>query len=157
VDKSEPLAPLLSRADLDYVVYKLDARRLNLYTTPIMYVRWQSRERRHRAFGRSGGPDVHWRAILVECERIKGKPTQRHIAYIGGITESAIAIVHQRCWFWDAVKEQLDRLGKRVTPEERRSIETAIAKKVPRPTKTQYRRCVRDRDALFAGLKRVAG
>jgi len=27
---------------------------------------------------------------------VKGKPVQQYIAYLGGITESAIAIVHQR-------------------------------------------------------------
>jgi hypothetical protein len=115
-----------------------------------MYVRWQSRKRRNRAFGR-GRRDIHWRAILVKSERVNGKPMQRHIAYVGGITDSAIAIVHQRCWFWDAVKERLDGLGKRVSPEDRKNIEAAIAEKVARPTKTEYRRCVRDREAWLKG------
>ena len=118
-----------------------------------MYVRWQSRERRRQAFPnpkRRKGPDIHWAAILLESKRIKGKPTQRHIAYIGGITDSAIAIIHQRCWFWDAVQKRLNRLGKEVSPEDRKKIEATIAEKVPRPTKAQYRRCVRDHDAWFA-------
>jgi hypothetical protein len=131
-----------------------------------MYVRWQSRKRLRPAFGHYGKlessygewfharagsneQDIHWRAVLVENERVNGKPTQRHIAYLDGITDSAIAIVHQRCWFWDHVKERLDRLGKRISPEDRKKIEAAIAKKVPRPTKAEYRRCVRDRDAWF--------
>jgi hypothetical protein len=131
-----------------------------------MYVRWQSRKRRRPAFGQyyklrgecyaregSNEQDIHWRAVLVENERVNGKPTQRHIAYIGGITDSAIAIVHQRCWFWDGVKERLDRVGKRMSPENRKAVEAAVAKKVPRPTKAEYRRCVRDRDARRKGLK----
>ena len=80
-----------------------------------MYIRWQSRERRSPQFGRgkqlhrkwdhkrqradyayarkgTSKQDIHWRAILVENERVNGKPTQRHIAYLVGFTESAIAI-----------------------------------------------------------------
>jgi hypothetical protein len=45
----------------------------------------------------SGKQDVHWAAVLVEGARVKGKPVQHHIAYLGGITESAIEIVAQRC------------------------------------------------------------
>jgi hypothetical protein len=106
-----------------------------------MYLRWQSRKRRAPAYGRK--QNVHWVAVLVENVRVGGKPTQRHIAYLGSITDSAIAIVHQRCWFWESVTERLDRLG-RVSSEKRKSIEAAIAKKVRRPTKAQYDRCVRE-------------
>ena len=126
----------------------------SLYTTAIiMYVRWQSRERRRQAFPnpkRRKGPDIHWAAILLESKRIKGKPKQRHIAYIGGITASAIDTIHQRCWFWDAVQKRLNRLGKQVSPEDRKKIEAIIAEKVPRPTKAQYQRCVLNHDAWFA-------
>jgi hypothetical protein len=114
-----------------------------------MYVRWQSRKRSTAAFGRGTGPDTHWRALLVESSRVKGKPVQHYLAYLGGINDSALAIVHQRCWFWDHVREQLDRLEKRVSAEDRRKIEQAIAKRVPRPTKAQYAKCVRDRAALW--------
>ena len=48
-----------------------------------MFVRWQTRERRNRAFGGGKGPDMHWSAILVEGQRIDGKPVQRHVAYLG--------------------------------------------------------------------------
>ena len=57
-----------------------------------MFVRWQTRTRRARAFGRDPNTDTHWAAILAESSRIDGKPTQRHIAYLGGITESAIEL-----------------------------------------------------------------
>jgi hypothetical protein len=46
------------------------------------------------AVARTREPDVHWAAIIVESVRVDGKPTQRHVAYLGGITESAIAIMH---------------------------------------------------------------
>jgi hypothetical protein len=109
-----------------------------------MFVRWQSRERRSAAYGRSSAPDVHWAAILVESARVKGKTTQKHIAYLGGIRESAIAIIHQRCWWWDALNKRLDQLGNRISQENRRRIEAAIAKKVRRLSKKQYDQCVRD-------------
>jgi hypothetical protein len=97
-------------------------------------------------YGRSSGPDMHWAAILVEGARVKGRSTQQHIAYLGGIRESAIAIIHQRCWGWDALNKRLDQLGSRISQENRRRIEAAIAKKVRRPTNKQYDQCVRERE-----------
>src|SRR5262245_42285045 len=120
-----------------------------------MYLRWQSRYRdRSKFFGHRLGRrvdegDVHRAAIIVESVRIAGKPTQRHVAYLGGITDSAIAIIHQRCWFWDEVKKRLDHLGNRMSPQDRERIEAAVATKVPRPTKAQYDQCVRDRNKLL--------
>jgi hypothetical protein len=55
---------------------------------------------------------MHWAAIAVETVRVDGKPTQRRIAYIGGITATAIRIVRQRFRFWRKV--ELKRLGNRI-------------------------------------------
>src|SRR5215471_963005 len=111
-----------------------------------MYVRWQSRKRQAPAFGGwsgdvrdkrgktvynkrgiplrtrkradgSVGQDVRWRAMLVESVRVDGQPRQRHVAWLGSITESQIDIVHQRRYFWDSVLDRLDKLGNRVSPE----------------------------------------
>ena len=68
---------------------------------------------------------------MVESVRIDGKPCQRHVAWIASITESANEIVSQRRYFWDDVHERLDRLGNRISVEDRRHIEAAIARKVP--------------------------
>jgi len=131
-----------------------------------MYVRWQSRKRTTPASGgqgkrpgrhdahiytrpRSLEHDVHWAAIVVENVRVGGKPTQRHLAYLGSISESAIAMLAQRCWFWDRVKQRLDRLANRISPDQRQQIESAIATKVPCPTNSEYNRCVRVREALL--------
>jgi hypothetical protein len=125
-----------------------------------MYLRWQSRKRqtpaaggwcdevrdkagktvynergsflrtRKRADG-SIGQDVHWKAVIVENVRIDGQPRQQHIALLAGITESEIEIDDRRRFFWDAVHERLDRLGNRISIEDRRRIEKAIALKVP--------------------------
>ena len=114
-----------------------------------MYIRWQTRKRRRPAFGRrAGGGDIHNAAILAENVRVKGKPTQRHATYLGGITDSAIQIVHKRYYFWQKVTLQLDNLKLPRNERERRNIESAIALKVPRPTKAECRRVERDRKAL---------
>jgi hypothetical protein len=132
-----------------------------------MYVRWQARKRqqpdvgyshgvlrdedgvpvwnqrgsplrtRQRADG-SVGQDVRWNAVLVEAVRVGGKPRQRHIANIGSITESCIAVDTQRRYFWDGVHERLDRLVNRISIEDRRRIEEAIALKVPRLTLEEH-------------------
>ena len=132
-----------------------------------MYVRWQSRKRQQPAFGywhdvvrdKTGdvvrnerwtpltarkradgsiGQDVSWKAVLVENVRVDGKPRQRHVAHLASIPESAIEIVHQRRHFWDAVHERLDRLGNRMSIEDRRQIEAAIASKVPRLSREEH-------------------
>ena len=120
------------------VVYNFRHTAPKLYTTP-MYVRWQYRWRNHTAFGPRGEADVHWSAILVENERVKGQPKQRHIAYLAGFTESAVKVDPQRCHIWDGVSEALDRLSNRITEAERKKIEAAIAAKVPRPTAADYK------------------
>jgi hypothetical protein len=103
-----------------------------------MFIRWQSRQRQQPSFGRQRKRDTHWSAILAESVRVDGAPVQRHIAYLGGITESAIKVMAQRCHYWDEASEKLDRLGNRITPADRERIEAAIAEKVPRPTRDEY-------------------
>ena len=64
-----------------------------------MFVRWQKRKRKSRAFGGRRGVDTHWAAILAENVRVAGEPTQRHVAYLGGITDSGIEADAQRAFF----------------------------------------------------------
>ena len=136
-----------------------------------MYLRWQSRKRGrpesgpcgdiikdrrgrkvydnrgswHRLRGDTGTQDVHWAAIVVESVRINGKPTQRHVAYLAGITESRMAgvHVHPRRYFWDDVLDGLDRLGNRMSISDRKRIEAAIALKVPRLTPDEHEASVK--------------
>jgi hypothetical protein len=122
-----------------------------------MFVRWQSRKRQRPIFGRAHKhvwergqyshtvfsdvepprwqQDVAWYAILVEAVRSDGQPRQRHVAYLGSITESALSIVAQRHYFWEEASKRLDALGNRVRREDRGKIEAALAARVPRPTK----------------------
>ena len=101
-----------------------------------MFIRWQTRKRKWRE-------DTHHRAILVESARVGGKPVQRHIAYLGGITDSSIAILHQRCFFWDGIAAGFDKLGKKVSAADRKNLEAVIAAKVPRPSAEEYKTAAR--------------
>ena len=120
-----------------------------------MFVGWQSRQRARPAFGqtirppgrevlraKTRKPDVHWAAILVEAVRIDGRPKQQHVAYLGGITDSAIEILPQRCYFWESVTKHLDQIANRLSPDQRQGIETAIARRVPLPTPVEFVRAL---------------
>jgi hypothetical protein len=115
-----------------------------------MFVRWQKRKRKSRAFG-GRGTDTHWAAILAESSRVAGKPTQQHVAYLGGITDSAIEIAAQRAFFWKEVMQQLDQLANRVLKDDRARIEEAIAEKVPRLSRQEYHGCIARWTALGIG------
>jgi hypothetical protein len=52
---------------------------------------------------------------------------------------SGIAIMAQRCHFWDDITARLDRLANKITANDRMRIETEIAAKVPRPTPAKYK------------------
>jgi hypothetical protein len=73
----------------------------------------------------------HGGAVLVESPWIDRRTRQRHIAFLGSITESQIDVAGQRRYFWDAIGKKLDKFGKRITPKDRKKIEAAIALKVP--------------------------
>src|SRR5262249_55770375 len=109
-----------------------------------MYVVWQSRERLTAAFGPLGKRDTHWRASLVEAVPGPGKTKQRHIAYLVGFTESALAIREQQRFIWDHIRQRLDRLRKRISREDRRRTEAALIEKIGKPP-TKARRAKLDR------------
>jgi hypothetical protein len=114
-----------------------------------MFIRWQSRERNSSQFGRYGEADICWMAVLAETKRVDGKPQQRHIAYLGSITDSAMKIDAQRCHFWDGISARLDALGNQITQADRKKVEAAIAEKVTRLTPTQYKDVARDSARLL--------
>ena len=92
---------------------------------------------RRRADG-SIGQDVRWTAIVVENKRIDGRPRQQHVASLASITESRMEVVHQRRYFWDEVHDRLDQLGNRISIDDRRRIEAAVALKVPRLSQAEH-------------------
>jgi hypothetical protein len=136
-----------------------------------MFVRWHSRKRNRPYIGPSAGKvriagriardkhgrplltrrradgtvgqDVRWEAVLVESPWIDGRTRQRHIAVLGSITESQIDVASQRRYFWEAIGKRLDKLGKRITPIDRKKIEATIALKVPRRVRRKKSRAGR--------------
>ena len=92
---------------------------------------------RRRADG-SIGQDDRWTAVVVENMRIDGKPRQQHVASLASITESRMEVIHQRRYFWDDVHDRLDQLGNRISIDDRRRIEAAVALKVPRLSQAEH-------------------
>ena len=95
---------------------------------------------RRRADG-SIGQDVRWTAIIVENVRTCGQPRQRHVVSLASITESRMegkGSIHARRYFWDEVHDRLDQLGNRISIDDRRRIEAAIALKIPRLSQQEH-------------------
>jgi hypothetical protein len=109
----------------------------------LMFVRWQSRGKSNSDYYGDS-----WSAILVESKRINGKPQQRHVAYLGGISAEKLKVDAQRCYFWDKVTERLNKLGELIAAD-RSKIEAAISIKVPRPTDDEYKAAARGVAALL--------
>ena len=107
-----------------------------------MFVRWQHRRRRARGVAPS---TVHWAAVLVQAARVRGRPVQRHLAYLGGTTEEDAKDVGRRVQFWEKASEELDALGDQLSTEERRKIESGLASWVQRPTARERREQQRQR------------
>ena len=93
-----------------------------------MFVRWQlygsqalnPLQRKHN------DERARLKASLVESIRIDGKPRQKHIAFLGSTSIDG----GDRRRFWYDVTTQLKRLGKRVSPADRKRIESALSKRV---------------------------
>jgi hypothetical protein len=110
-----------------------------------MFIRWIERPHnleRH-PYRSEGSHGSGLSCILAETKRIKGKPKQRHLAYLGGIRTIGIANDFQRCFFWDSVTAAFDRLHNKVKPEDRKRFEAAIAARVPRPSASLYKATAR--------------
>jgi len=125
-----------------------------------MFVRWQSRKRQQAQSGttRPRPEDIRHSAILVEDVRVNGQSTQRHIAYLGSILKSTIEADIEgreradfcRAAFWEQLASRLDSI-KRLSTEDRRKIETAIAAKVPRASDEQLADVKRRRELQMNG------
>ncbi|MET0707911.1 MAG: hypothetical protein ABWY82_13880 [Tardiphaga sp.] len=95
-----------------------------------MFIRWQ--KYRSTALWHRGEPPIkRVKAGLIEAVRIDGKPRQRHIALISSYEPEGLS---DRFRFWREARQRLDRLGNRITPEDRIKIETTLAQRVPLPT-----------------------
>jgi hypothetical protein len=132
-----------------------------------MFIRWQSRKREiyYSYWGGKEDPrgDVHWNAALIESVRVNGNPRQKHIANLCGFTEHQIKSPYQQIYVWQHAIKTLDRLGNRITPEERRRVEAALAERLgrPKPTKreiaAQHKAAAASRKAIEAEIKTLRG
>jgi len=95
-----------------------------------MFVRWQI----HRSQAldhwhcKLNDEPARFSAVLVETVRVDGRPRQQHIAFLGSTTVNA----KDHLGFWCQVTERLDRLSNRLTPQDRKQIVAAIAKRLGR-------------------------
>jgi hypothetical protein len=109
-----------------------------------MFVRWQNYKSVARRHWRKNEPPItRCRAVLVESIRIKGKPRLKHIAFLASYQPHWLdrsfhnrefaerMYLGVRASFWRDARQRLDRLGNRITREDRSKIEAALALKVP--------------------------
>src|SRR4051794_24669147 len=99
-----------------------------------MFVRWQNSKTVSRR--KAQGKVNRCRAVLVESVRVEGKPTQKYIAFLASYEPGS------RSWgqpfrFWHDALGCLDRLGNRISLEDRHPIEAALAAWVPRPCREE--------------------
>jgi hypothetical protein len=118
-----------------------------------MYVRWQSYKRRSKPWeGREQRWVLHWRAILVESKRVDGKPRQIHVAYLAGFIRHNLR-GSGRVWLWERIDRRLDKLGNRVSPDDRKRIVAALARKAAEPPTKAERIAAHRKSANFFAEK----
>jgi hypothetical protein len=130
------------------VVDKIGGAPPKLYTTT-MYVRWQSYKRRSKFWEGEPRWVLHWRAILVESKRVDGMPRQIHVAYLGGFIRHDLKRVEGRVRLWEGVERCLDKLGNRVSADDRKRIVVALAKKAGEPPTRAERIAAHRKSAEF--------
>ena len=110
-------------------------------TTPLMYIRWKTR----RTMGRD---EVALTAILLESRRIDGQPRQKYLAGLGTLrvqqqplaehfaeVHGGFAYIWRVIRFWNKIAGCLD--DQDLDADQRLSIESEIASRIPKPTDAQ--------------------
>ena len=113
-----------------------------------MFVRWQTRAFTHW----SNKGRVSYNAVLCESFRdADGKPKQKHIANLGGITSDALQSAEGRAHFWKVAEEALRAV--KLSRENRERIYASLAKRVGnRPTTKQVAAEKKRTDRALAAL-----
>jgi hypothetical protein len=93
-----------------------------------MFVRWQlyKSQARNKWQREHNNKRARLRAILVESVRADGQPRQKHVAFLGSTSIDG----SDRAGFWYDVTTRLNRLGNRLSPQDRKRVGAAIAKRV---------------------------
>jgi hypothetical protein len=118
-----------------------------------MFVRWQNSK--SVASWHRGGKINRCRAVLVESARADGKPKQTYIAFIASYDPKHSDQTSARHYFWKRARERLDRLGNRVSTEDRVKIEVALALRVPPTTPQEVEQTDREAAENTASLKEL--
>jgi hypothetical protein len=79
---------------------------------------------------RSSEPRPSLVAVIVESQRVDGRPRQHLIRYVGSIDSLDVQRLSARRRFWD----RADAVLAEFDPKQRERFEQALAAKVPRPT-----------------------
>jgi len=118
-----------------------------------MYIRWKTKPRTKLTHRRKR--EVHatlYSAYLVECKRVEGKPRQT-TQYIASIQDKQMKFVSHRARFWSIARVKLQC----APPEQRETLEAALAKRVPLPTEEEIRQDQTDREARMRALRKAFG
>lgn len=84
-------------------------------------IKWRSSEPRYGLY-----------AVLLESERVDGKPVQRFVKYLASIEEGDVNRPLVQAQFWRKVRAGLDEIG--VSQQERAKIEAKLQETVPFPS-----------------------
>ena len=109
-----------------------------------MFVRWQlyRSQALNHWHAQCNNERARHKAILVESSRINGKPRLKHVAFIASY-ETGPLDLPTRIGFWQRARQRLDQLDNRITPDDRRKIEAALARRVP-PTTPEDERALEE-------------
>jgi hypothetical protein len=97
-----------------------------------MYVRWKRAKRGQKCAGYKYDWGDRLSAVLVQSERVDGKPRQKYIAHLGSIGEQCTQKGYHPVEFWRKVQDKLNGLGLPV--DEKNRIIERVAETVPIPT-----------------------
>ena len=137
-----------------------------------MFIRWKRRPkaptkpRRRPRFRSDKGDSLY--CVVVESQRVDGKPRQKVVMYLGSLDEKDREKMWQRVDFWDLVGPKLDSL--QLTKRQRTRIEESISVVVARVSdeeaaafRLERARDLKELEALielrnmFANLSRIFG
>lgn len=124
-----------------------------------MFVRWQ--QYRSQALDdwqrKRNDRRARLKAILVESVRINGRPTQKHVAFLGSVIVDDVDDGVGLTRFWYDVTRRLNGLRDRMSPDQRKRIEASLAKRVNGRllTKAELNAFERQREETLRRLKAI--
>jgi hypothetical protein len=112
-----------------------------------MFVRWKIRTLRKPHWAQ---PDQAFYAVLAESRRVNGRPRQKIVKYLSSIREQEMRSPIYATKFWRQVESALASLV--LDPATRQKVETALSRRVARPTHAELAQAQRDWRRVLDGL-----